>query len=471
MARIELFTQTKKTSGTIKLRLRLIDGRAIQLYHRSEIDVDIEELSKFEKDGTPKKRANYNRVLKATIDKRINVLRQVYAEAQEKGVAHTTESFELAIDKMLHPDKFVAEDEQKPDTFVDRFAHYIASLSVSEERKKGYRVVLASIKRFLAVTGMEGIIVDKVDPNVLLKFADFTENEYKIAKLKKWSKLYKNDKQKVGEDGYRLMDIPVAPRSQNTVALRMKMLKAFFSQLEDADEIVKSPFRRMGRENRIKALKEQYADPVSLTLEELRKILETEVTTLKLQETKNAFLLQCALGCRISDFSKLTMDDFAISKDGIPYIRYVAKKTQHSMKHITETKTPLVRFAFDIIQESKLQFDILKNISGKDGFNKRIKQLLEECGIDREVESWNELSKSFDHIPLYSTASTKLGRKTNVTLLSRVQINSSIAGLHSEGSEAVSHYYDRSLQDLFLLMSRAFGEEPYKVDKELNIIQ
>lgn len=469
MARIELFTQTRKTSGTIKLRLRLIDGRAIQLYHRSEIDVDIEELSKFEKDGTPKKRANYNRVLKATIDKRINVLRQVYAEAQENGVAHTTESFELAIDKMLHPDKYVAEDEQKPEIFVDRFAHYIASLSVSEERKKGYRVVLASIKRFLVVTGIEGIAIDKVDPNVLLKFADFTENEYKIAKLKKWSKLYKNDKQKVGEDGYRLMDIPVAPRSQNTVALRMKMLKAFFSQLEDADEIVKSPFRRMGRENRIKALKEQYAEPVSLTLEELRKILDTKVSD-GLQETKVAFLLQCALGCRISDFSKLSMNDFAISKDGIPYIRYVAKKTQHSMKQIAETKTPLVRFAFDIVKKSKLQLGILKNVSGHDGFNKRIKLLLQECEIDREVECWNESARSFDHIPLYSTASSKLGRKTNVTLLSRVQINSTIAGLHAEGSEAVSHYYDRSLQDLFMLMSRAFGEEPYKVDKNLNII-
>lgn len=461
MARISIFVQTKKTSGKIKIRFRLKDGRDVQLYHKSEIEADLSDLSKFEADGTPKKRANYNRNLYQKISERVALIESIYNDGVSEGRDFTKESFEEEINKQLYPEQYQEEEEDtSAKILLTRFAKYIDDGLFSKARKAGYWVTWRILERFLIIHDKTSILFDEVTPDFLIAFHKFIINEYEFAKKKKWAKLYED----ISKNNF-----PDAPRAQNTTAIKLKMLQAFFAQLEDADEITKSPFRKMGRENRKTSLREHYVAPVALTLEEVRRILETDVKP-SLQSTKDAFLLQCALGCRISDFKAMGIKNVAISSDGIPFVRYVAQKTQHSMTRITETKTPLIRFAFDIVKRTNFNLPILKYVSGMNGFNKKIKILLSECGINREVEVFNESENKVEHKPLYEVASTKLGRKTNVTLLSRVQINSTVAGLHAEGSEAVAHYYDQSLQDLFLLMSRAFGEQPYKTDKKLNII-
>lgn len=53
-------------------------------------------------------------------------------------------------------------------------------------------------------------------------------------------------------------------------------------------------------------LREQYEEPVCLMRDEFFKVLNTDVPE-ALQETKDAFVLQCAFGARISDFSALSM--------------------------------------------------------------------------------------------------------------------------------------------------------------------
>lgn len=47
MERITIFIRTKKKSGSIRLRFRLIDGREVDLYHKSEIKADLKDLEKF----------------------------------------------------------------------------------------------------------------------------------------------------------------------------------------------------------------------------------------------------------------------------------------------------------------------------------------------------------------------------------------------------------------------------------------
>ena len=56
--------------------------------------------------------------------------------------------------------------------------------------------------------------------------------------------------------------------------------------------------------------------------DELLKIMDTDVSA-KLQDTKDAFLVQCAFGCRVSDFQKMGMHTIAVSDEGIPYIHYI----------------------------------------------------------------------------------------------------------------------------------------------------
>ncbi len=61
-------------------------------------------------------------------------------------------------------------------------------------------------------------------------------------------------------------------------------------------------------------MREQYDEPYFLYHEEFKTILKTDVPE-SLSSTKDAFLLQCAIGCRISDFRKLMMDNIAITED------------------------------------------------------------------------------------------------------------------------------------------------------------
>lgn len=462
MARIQIINRTKKTEGKITLRFRLRDGREIDLYHKSEIEADLSDLSKFEADGTPRKRANFNRKLHTAIKERISLMQSVYDEAVKEGRSLTNELFEFDIDLHLHPEKY-QQEEADPSTriLLYRFEKMVEGNEIitkdgkpiSEGRKEHYKVFLRIMERFLIITNQQDITIDKVNKDFILSFRDFMINEYKFAEKKKWAYLYSDMKDN---------NKPTKQRSQNTVSMKIKMLQAFFKILDANDEIIKNPFNKFTDANHAALLKQEYHKPISLTLDEVRTILTTDVPA-TLQATKDAFLLQCALGCRISDFKEMNMEYLKVDNNGIPYIAYAAQKTGKT------TKTPIVRFAFDIIKKTKFYLPVLKYVSGKSGFNKKIKDLLEYCGIIREVETGTEGNKIITS-PIYEEASTKLGRKTNVTLLSRVQINSTIAGLHAEGSDAVKHYYDQSLQDLFILMSKAFGEKPYRVDKSLNII-
>lgn len=85
MVRISIINRTTKKEGRINLRFRLRDGRNVDLYHKSEIEADLSDLSKFESDGTPKKRANFNRALESAIKDRMALMHSAYDEAVKAG--------------------------------------------------------------------------------------------------------------------------------------------------------------------------------------------------------------------------------------------------------------------------------------------------------------------------------------------------------------------------------------------------
>lgn len=461
MTRIQILNRSKKTEGKITLRFRLRDGREIDLYHKSEIEADLSDLCKFETDGTPKKRANFDRDLHKKISERISIMQTVYDEAVKNGRILTKESFESEIDKVLHPEAYTEEEaDPSKKLLLNRFNKYINDGLFSDARKRAYWVTYRILERFLAISRRETISFGEVDADFIMSFRKFIINEWEYAKKKKYEHLYKNIPKQ---------NFPDAPRVQNTVANKLKQFQAFLRVLEDADEIVKSPFRRMGRENRLMALREQFGDPISLTSDEVRKIINTEVRQ-SLKATKDAFLLQCALGCRISDFKTMSMENVAVSKEGIAFVHYLPQKTMNINIKREEVKTPLLRFAFDIIKRTGFRLSVLKNVNGHDGFNAKIKALLWSCGIDREVPVYNDQKKCMEYLPLHSQGSSKLCRKSFVDITTKIQVNRYATGLHKAGSDAVNHYTKLQLSDLNILICEAFGEKPYKVDSNFNVI-
>ena len=458
MEKIEIHSRTTKKQGSIRLRFRLNDGRSVQLYHKSEIQADLKDLTKFEKDGSLRAGIKiYNANLLKQIAAEIDAMKRAYNTMKADGYDLTSEVFESLVLQELHPKQAQRAKER---TLIERLETYIDTSYKNglfgNSRLKHYKILLQEISRFLTISGKSTVTPNDFTANDVMSFRLFLFDEYKY--VGKYKKIYSDLSER---------SKPKEKRSLNTVATEMKQLNAFFSSLEDADEINKSPFRKLGKANKQLAVKEQYDEPVILRKEELLKIMETDVPE-TLKATKDAFLLQCNFGQRISDFKKMTMANIAVNEDGIPYIHYLADKTK-KQKH-SEFVAPIMLYGLEIIKRTRFNMPILKYVSGQCGYNVKIKNLLKHCEIDRLCSIYDEEKGENTYIPLYELASSKLCRTTSNDLVRLQSTDDNASGLHANGSKAVDRYISNWLRDVFPRWCSAFNQPVYKVDSELNII-
>ena len=462
MKGLTLFRRTTKSEGMIKLRFRLRDGRGVDLYHKSEIKADIKDLAKFEDDGELRPKVSiYNHELKEKIDREMSAIETAYIElcAKMDKSLITATLFEETICRHLHPQNYIAVT--KEETLLERYTRFIKEGyrdgTFAEKRMLQYNGLYNELKRYLTIRNQLNVLPKSFSADDLMELRLFLFEEYKY--VEKYPALYSEIKERC---------IPSKERAQNTVAIKLRILQAFYTELEDRDEIDVSAFRKLGKNRRKVVMKESYDAPVYLLQEEFLKVMNTDVPA-TLQEAKEAFLLQCAFGSRIDDFKSLNMDKVVVSAEGIPYLRYLPQKTLKSNEHKDEVEIPIIRYALDIIKKWQFNFPILKYVTGKSGYNVKIRKLLDQ--IDREVKVFDK--DSFDNIynALYTMGSSKLCRKTHLDMLTKVQVNMYVSGHHKEGSSAVKHYSSLMLKDRFILMCAAYKQPIYKVDKQLNVIE
>ena len=464
MERISMYNRTSAKGDTLRVRLRLIDGRDVTLYHKTGIRAKIKDLEKFTPEGTLKSKVTvYNKQLKAELNTHFTAMSKAYALMKAKGMDMTSDVLEKEIDKILNP--VVEVRSSSAETLCERFVRF-----ADESRRDGiigverYKMIIGQadkLKRFLTIKGLSKISVTEFDTNLLLEYRQFVFDEYLY--VEKYPKLYKVEKKRGARRN------PDHRASINTVVYNMKNLQALFNELEKTDEIMKSPFRRLTTEKKRAVMHTMYDSPVFLRQEEFQKVIDTEVPD-KLQGIKDAFILNCCFGCRIGDFSRLSMEKVSVSPEGIPYIHYIPSKTSGTQETNKEIVTPLIRLAYDIIQRTRFDFGFKITTAGTSFYNKKVRDLIKACGIDRKVSIYDQEKHDNVYVPLYEEASSKLARKTHVDMMSKVQVNLYAAGLHREGSSAVNRYTNMELKDHFALMNVAFDQKPYKVDADLNII-
>lgn len=442
--------RSKKKCGRIRLRFRLTDGRNVYLYHKSGIYADIKDVRRFFPDGSLKKQLKVLPPvsLQNAIKREIRMMEKVYLEYQPIN-SLVYESLILSYRSQKRKSKPDSDRGHSDDSFISRLSNYIDHGLFGNARKKAYLATQRSLETFLSITGRGAIKVNDVNKDLLLEFHSFLSNE----------KIYVDEHiPSYDKAGIRLAGL----RHNNTVAGKMKQLKAFFSYLEDTEVIEKSPFRKFGKLNRIRTMSQRYSNPVFLRRNELLLLKKASVTP-SLEEIRDAFLLQCALGCRISDFMGLSEKNIRIDENGIPYIHYRPKKTINS-DNPNGIKTPLVKFAYDIAIKRKFNFSFFKKARAVHSYNENIRKLLEYVGITREVETLSE--GKIEYVPIFSTASSKLARKTHIDICNKIQINLYVTGHHRQGSAAVKHYSRLELKDLFSLMNAAFEESDFRIRKE-----
>ena len=461
MEKIIIVWRFKEDEKKARLRFRLREGRAVDVFHKSNIIASLSDLDKFEINGELKPRVTvYNEDLYDAIQSEKALVRKAYRKLGEKGITINSANLEREIQSILTPEK---RTPSKDKTLIARLTRFVEDGYrdglFGDSRYKHYRGSIGKLSRYLRIHRKSHLPFDGMTADMLMDYRCFVFDEFEY--VDEYPNIY---------EGLKQRDIPTERRKGNTVAGEMRFLQGFYTELEDRDEIDKSPFRKLGAERRKAIMRATYDDPVFLRKEELKKLMAVDVPE-SLKETKEAFILHCAIGLRIGDYQRMTMDNVSVSPEGIPYIHYLPQKTKKKQSDNHEIETPLMRFALDIIKRTQFQMPILRYPSGKSGYNKKIKQLLEVTGIDRKVAVFDEKAGENKYLPLHEVGSSKLARKTHVDLMNKVQVDIYAAGLHKQGSKAVQRYTKMELKDRFALMCAAFGEEQYKVNQKLEVVE
>ena len=336
----------------------------------------------------------------------------------------------------------------KSEPLYDRLLRYI-----DESHRDGvmgdgrYAVALgkaAKLNRFLIIIGQSSMTASEFTTDLVLEFRQFIADEYKYVSL--YPELYPRS------SGYHW---PKKRLRDTTVVHDLKLLQAFFAELENTDEIRRSPFRKLSMEKRRIIMHTMYDAPVFLRVDELKVVMETNVPA-SLQWVKDLFVLNCAIGCRIGDLLRLTPDKIAVSEDGIPYVHYIPSKTVRLQNCNVEVQTPLIEPALEIIDRTGLHFMDYNHHYGKQRYNKTLRRLLQYCGITRQVSVFCPETGDNKYRPICDVATSKLARKTHIDMLNKVQINYYAAGLHRAGSDAVFRYTNLELKDRYQLLQVAF---------------
>ena len=233
MVRITFHFSKKEGIVRVKYRLRTGDDK-IQICHKSDIRCDYKEVIQFESNGFPKARfRHFNAELSEKLQEEYRIMYTAFAKMCDEGKDMTTEVFEREIAAIKNP--VVEVRLNKPD-IVSRFRKYandaFCAGILGKQRFQHIIVVSDKLERFLIINGIRGLTVEEFDVEHLMRFREFLFDEYLY--VMKYPALYQalTEKKKI-----------VGRLSMNTVTTQMKMFQTFFTELEDLDEIRKSPFR------------------------------------------------------------------------------------------------------------------------------------------------------------------------------------------------------------------------------------
>lgn len=148
-----------------------------------------------------------------------------------------------------------------------------------------------------------------------------------------------------------------------------------------------------------------------LSLKELMKLHQFDFSDRpELELIRDLFVLQSHLGLRICDL-------FSVTKSNIvgDAIEYTPTKTGNRF-----VRVPLIGTAKEIIKKySRSDAQSLVPKLSLPDYNKGIKKVLKEVGINRVVAIMNTTTGHEEHYPIYEVASSHMARRTFVELACR----------------------------------------------------
>lgn len=286
---------------------------------------------------------------------------------------------------------------KKDISFWTMYDRYIKEARVSPARRKQIKVTMKHLKAY-----NNKLTFETVTPDTLRKFEKY------------------------------LLTNKAKPKSKNTVSGQLKKFRAFWNWAKKEITNLPYPFEGYSLDA------ELYGDPIFLTKSELETLYKAELSDERLKRTRDIFILQCNLGCRVGDLIELKTDNLV---NGC--IQFVPRKTKDN-KEVT-VSIPLTTKAKEIIERYNIPDGRLLPFISAQKYNDALKDLFknDKVNLNRTVIRLNPLTRNEEAVKLCDIASSHLARRTFVgNLFGKVDssIITSMTG-HVKDSKAFHRYF------------------------------
>lgn len=286
-------------------------------------------------------------------------------------------------------------------SFLDYINEHQLFKNFSYDRKKGYRSAFKHLFRFCKAYGITANF-DTITTQVLENFRKYLT------------------------DGKHCK-----PVSKNTVSYILTAVKSFWRYCIKMGYTNNNPFLRFEIEPEV------YGQPIYITKEERDTLYYLHIPDERLKKTRDIFVFQCLIGCRVGDLIRLKKDNVVNGA-----IEYIPRKTKDERPVIA--RVPLCPKAQSIIDRYTTQEDekLLPFISPQK-YNDYIKELFKFANITRTVTRLNPLTRQEERVSIADVASSHMARRTFIGILHRKVKNEVIGSMsgHSANSKAFSRYY------------------------------
>lgn len=417
---------TAKKAGNLKVYFRLTDGRKVQLFYRSEIEVDPNDWN------GKKEELKYKAI--STIDQRkkvdetnvaIRARKQLIHSVYEKDKTITSEILALKIDQFLHPEKYTPEQVQEiPKTYFEMFDQFLSQHKVSDGRRAHFRVLRRALQRYELYRKIK-LDIHTITKEIIRDIEGFLLDEKSV--FDEFPEIYKF--------------VPESRRPQvrgiNTVSGILSRFRTFCLWLIEEEKTTNNPFKGYSIDGQI------YGTPFYLTIKERNDLYKFDLSYCpELAIQRDIFVFHCLIGCRIGDLYRLTANSIINGA-----VEYIASKTSDE-KPVT-IRVPLNATAKEILSKYQVPADNrLFPFISEANYNLAIKDMFKVASLTRMVTILESATRKEKKRPLYEVASSHLARRTFIgNLYKKVKDPSLVGSLsgHCEGSKAFARY--RTIDD------------------------
>lgn len=326
---------------------------------------------------------------------------------------------------------------------------------LSAVRTKNYRVLMGQLQRYeywLQLTKDKDFRLEPetTTTEIVEDFRIYLRDEAKLQKkhprtfarilAKCPIKVHNTQRKTPLPDNAKPRTRAIEERGTNTIVGQMQKFKSLCNWLYEVGYMSSKPFER------VSIGKELYSQPIYITIEERKQIAALDLSNASrtMQFARDEFVLQCLIGCRISDLESLTEANI---KDGI--LNYAPHKTQSETGMVATV--PLCDEALAIIDKYKdapERGNRLIPTIAQQNLNVAIKTIFRMAGVTRQVERINPRTGEKESVSIADIASSHMARRTFVGGCYAQTQDPALVSLmsgHVEGSKAFSRYVRRDI--------------------------